>query len=446
MDINWYGFSLVICSLIWVGLYKKVRFVELFVFFIPFNSTAVLYIKGTPVSLPLVLFCFAFSSFLLKSILNSRISYPKASRISIRWLLVIGLVVVLSEIMPFIINGSYKVLDRYNSLVFYAKEIPLVPNIQWITQMLYFIIGLLVVFLITVSYKTMLEIKTFLKFFISGIIFMICWGWFEIFCFFIDVDYPYYIFDHIGMSKQGSLIGDYGFPRMISVTFEASYLAQLLIPAIPFFYWSAQEHQKIVFSTLFNKIFYIISTLTLIVAQTSTGILGFLITTGLLLKNRMQRFSKRIRILLVLLFIILCVIALFFAIIIVLEKSNEYSGIERLKTVTLGFKYFLDYPLLGLGWGVFPTYDLLINLLANFGLLGTIPFLILLRNIYYRFLKLIKLNDKNKHIYKAGLESFILILVVSQLSGFIYHSQYFWMYLGLAISISSISSDKLAVK
>ena len=165
-------------------------------------------------------------------------------------------------------------------------------------------------------------------------------------------------------------------------------------------------------------------------------------TIGLLLKNKIRNFSRNIKIILVLLFAVLCALGLFFAITILIEKSGNYSGIERLKTITLGVKYFIDYPLLGVGWGVFPTYDFLINLLANFGLIGTIPFLILLRNIYIKLGKLIKLKDNNLAISRAGIESFVLILIVSQLSGFIYHSQYFWMYIGIAMSIAALDKTK----
>ncbi len=49
---------------------------------------------------------------------------------------------------------------------------------------------------------------------------------------------------------------------------------------------------------------------------------------------------------------------------------------------------------------------------------------------------------KIKPLYRAGFESFVLILVVSQLSGFIYHSQYFWLYIGLAISIASLEKQQ----
>ncbi len=443
MEINWYGLSLILISIVLVVIFRKIRFIDLFVFFIPFNSTTVISLSGVPVNLPLVLFLFSFISYLTLSLFKFKIRYNKEAKVSLGLLFFILFAAVLSELMPFIINGDYNVLDRYNSFVFYAEEVPLFPDIQWITQLLYFIIGGLTVFLIVVNYRTKTNIFKLLRYLISGIIFMIFWGWFEYFCFFSNINYPYQIFDHIGMSRNGLLIASNGFPRMVSVTLEASYFAQILIPITPFFYWFCQEKRNIIFSPSFYKRLYIVSIISLIIAQTSTGVLGFLFIIGLLLKNRIKRFSKKVRLFLLIFFIVFCITILVLGIILILEKSNNFSGIERLKTITYGIKYFVDYPILGLGFGVFPTYDFLINLLVNLGIVGAVPFIILIINIYTKFVHLIKLNNINKYIYRAGLESFLLILLVSQLSGFIYHSQYFWIYIGIAISIISFSNNKM---
>lgn len=445
MEVNYYGFSLLILGILLVAIIKKLRFVDLYIFFIPFTSTAVIFAGDSAVNLPLFLFFLAFFSYFLNSFIRGKITYPKASLINLIWIAVIGFIAIVSEIMPFIINGDYLVLDRYSSLVFYAKEIPLVPSFQWITQLLYFLIGLATVFLIIVTYRTKQDFKKMFKFLFYGIIFMIFWGWVEYFCYYTGITYPYEIFDHIGISRRGTLISG-NFPRISSVTLEPSYLAQTLIPVIPFFYWFSQEKQRLVFNKDVNKFLYGISLITLIIAKTSTGILGFLFLIGFLLKSKLKNFSKQMRILLILGFLIMCVFAIVFIIIVFIEKSKNYSGIERLITLDLGAKYFSDYPLLGLGWGVFPTYEFLINLLVNFGLLGTMPFMILLYNIYKGFIRNIKYNDENKNLYRAGLESFIMILIVSQLSGFIYHSQYFWIYLGIALSISIQSKIKTEVK
>jgi hypothetical protein len=185
---------------------------------------------------------------------------------------------------------------------------------------------------------------------------------------------------------------------------------------------------------------YIVSLISLPIAITTTGVFGFFLVTGFWLINNLRFFSKRSKYFLMILYLSIIVITIFFAVQYLINISGTYSGIERFKTVVLGWEYFLNYPILGLGWGVFPTYDFLINLLVNFGIIGAIPFLILLYNVFIRLKVKIKVKtSENYPMFKAAFESFLLILIVSQLSGFIYHSQYFWLYIGLAISIGGLS-------
>jgi hypothetical protein len=343
--------------------------------------------------------------------------------------------------MPFIIDGKFEVLDRYNSDVYWAKEDPLYPSTQWFTQTIYFLIGLLVIFIVSATYKNLDEVKRVLKIFLYGISFMVFWGWIGDLTYFFGIPYPN-LFNQIGMNELG-IHRFKGFPRMVGTTMEASYFAQILIPITPYFYWFHQQKKDIVLSRKFNRNMYILSLITLPIAITTTGVLGFFLVTGFWLKNNLRFFSKRSKYFLVALYLVIILISIVFTVNYLVNISETYSGIERFKTVVLGATYFIEYPILGLGWGVFPTYDFIINLLVNFGILGTIPFLILMYNIFIRLKKKIKeKKSKNYPLFIAAFESFILLLIVSQLSGFIYHSQYFWLYIGLIISVSGISLKK----
>lgn len=444
MIFNWFSIFILIILTISVLNYKNVRFIDAFVFFIPFNATVVFFTTGgTAINLPFSIFFLASISFCLKKIFSPKFIIPKNRITAYQWLVIIACIVIISQIMPYLITGKYKVLERYEETVYWAKEVPLIPKMQWITQGIYFLIGLMVVFIISYSYKTKEDIIKLLKLLISGITFMVFWGWFGDISFFTGFTYPN-IFNHIGMWEIS--IGKEalnGFPRMASVTMEPSYFAQILIPISPYFYWNFQSSKPLFFSRNFHKFMYFFSLISLLVAITTTGVLGFILLIGLLLVNNLRFFSKRSKLLLIFTYLIVVLISLFFMIQYIITVSGTYSGIERFKTVVFGYKYFLDYPILGLGWGVFPTYDFLINLLVNFGLLGTIPFLIFLYNIYAKFKnKLRYSHKKNRYFYRAGLESFFLIIIVSQLSGLIYHSQYFWLFLGISISICSLKLKK----
>ena len=442
MSVNWSVFFILIIVTFYVFYKKNFRFIDAFVFFIPFNATVVFFTPdNTAINLPFILFFLASISYFIRKIFHTKFTIPKDKKVTVTWLLLIAFIAILSQIMPYIIDGSYMVLDRYKESIYWAKEEALYPSMQWFTQTIYFLIGLLVVFLVSFTYKTSEDLKKALKLLLAGITFMVFWGWFGDLIYFIGIPYPQ-IFNQIGMNQYG--IQEFnGFPRMVSVTMEASYFAQILIPITPYFYWFYQQKEAFIFSRSFHKKMYILSIITLPIAITTTGMLGFFVLIGLWLINNIRVFTKRSKYFLVTLYSLLILVSLYFTIDYLISVSGTYSGIERFKTVHYGAIYFTDYPVLGLGWGVFPTYDFLINLLVNFGLVGTIPFLILMYNIYIKLrVKVKRANEKSRPLYRAALESFLLILIVSQLSGFIYHSQYFWLYLGLSISFGSLELKK----
>ena len=120
-----------------------------------------------------------------------------------------------------------------------------------------------------------------LKLLVSGITFTVFWGWFGDITFFTGIPYPQ-IFNHIGMWEFG--VGEEafnGFPRMTSVTMEPSYFAQMLIPITPYFYWNYQAEKPLFFSRNFHKKMYFFSILSLLLAITTTGVLGFFLLIGL---------------------------------------------------------------------------------------------------------------------------------------------------------------------
>jgi O-antigen ligase len=129
-----------------------------------------------------------------------------------------------------------------------------------------------------------------------------------------------------------------------------------------------------------------------------------------------------------------------------IQKLSDYSGMERLKAVVFGFRYFTEYPWLGIGWGVFPTWDFLICFLAGAGIIGLFTFFWVLTGISRNFSRQKKNelgggageNQEMMFLRTSVIHSFGILLTVSQISGFIYHSQYFWFILGLTVAVSSV--------
>ena len=123
MVINWFTIFILLCITVLVITKKKIRYLDAFVFFIPFNATVIFFTPDkTAINLPFILFFFASISFFLTKGLYSKFSLPKKNNTIYTWLFVIAFIALLSQIMPFIINGKFNVLDRYNSEVFWAKE------------------------------------------------------------------------------------------------------------------------------------------------------------------------------------------------------------------------------------------------------------------------------------------------------------------------------------
>ena len=132
------------------------------------------------------------------------------------------------------------------------------------------------------------------------------------------------------------------------------------------------------------------------------------------------------------------------------DKIGSYSIQERLYTISNAWNHFLEFPWLGLGWGSVTSHDLVVNLLANSGLIGLFAFLLL---VLHPALGLTSSLKKYRQVRVCGSEgawgtgiflSFLLMLFVSAIGGFGYVFGHFWFTLAMVVSFGRlISSDKL---
>jgi len=64
MEINWVAILILVSTTVLVLSYKKIKYLDAFIFFIPFNATVVFFTPDkTAVNLPFILFLFVFLSF-----------------------------------------------------------------------------------------------------------------------------------------------------------------------------------------------------------------------------------------------------------------------------------------------------------------------------------------------------------------------------------------------
>lgn len=451
MEISLIGYVTILLGLFFFIKSPRLLY-GLTIFFVPFTGSAAFQISLSSVQaqgirVSMVLGVLSFLRYLISLVAKEKIRVPFGQRAPLIILLLWGGVVCSSLIMPFLISGKLKVLDTYASLVYYATEEPLFFKFQYVTQTLYFLFGIFFAAFVALKNPDSKTLRQTLKVYLYASLFVAIWGFVEIILFYLHVPYPWFLFNHNSMNMDGTLeIG--GIPRVSSVALEPSILAQQLLTTLPFLFWGI--YYKVGFISVGKqKIILGLVVLILMLCYSSTAYVGLVILGGLITLKLMAR--RRIpRIFLVLTGIIALSIlaATPFLIDDLIQKLNDYSGLERMRAIVYGWKYFHEYPLLGIGWGAMPTWDLIICVLVGAGIIGLGGLIWLLTLIFANYKRQLNLDvdDPERQrefwfIRVSTLQSLVILLAVSQLSGFIYHSQYFWLILGLAIAGSSIRKE-----
>ena len=119
---------------------------------------------------------------------------------------------------------------------------------------------------------------------------------------------------------------------------------------------------------------------------------------------------------------------------IIKQKAESSSGLERISTIIDGWNIFIKYPLLGVGWGSVSSYDLIIRLAASCGIIGLSIFSYF---IYYVLMKLnFKSHFKGTHSFASSASlSLSVILFCNVISGFSFYLGHLWFILGLSLAI-----------
>ena len=129
----------------------------------------------------------------------------------------------------------------------------------------------------------------------------------------------------------------------------------------------------------------------------------------------------------------------------IFDKLTSDSGYQRLFLLEQAWNIFLKYPILGVGWGVLPVYDLLIKFLSGLGLFGSAFFFAAVFNIVINLVKTIQYKDNVAESEIAVWATALLtanlsFLVVSELGGFKDQVALLWFILGLSIAIAMVHS------
>ncbi len=443
MSITFTGMVLIpLC--VYFFLFKQRYLFNLAVFSIPFTGTAFFVLhgaqlandeRGLGIRVSIILFSLLFLMGLVKAAKLARFHMPFLARWYLTLILILTLTIVLSQMMPLYISGSFNVVDSYKEILAYADEIPLYYDIQWATQALYFVFGCLVSMYLVIHLGTSDLLISTLRIYLYSTIFVSAWGLIEWLLYQLSVPYPYQLFNHNSASFGGSM-ELYGMVRITSVALEPSILSQQLITTLPFFLFK-EKGAITVLSPALHKLGAGMIILVLMLSTSATAYIGllFVLIWYYFSLDRITYNTILIRSAITIFFIGVVLGLSDYIYGIVMYKIESFSGNERLMSVMYAVKYFVNYPILGIGWGVMPSWDLLFCVLAGSGLIGFVVMFMLFAQIIVTLLKIRAKEYGYEYVRKSSLLSFVSLLLVSQLSGFIYHSLYFWFILGFVVAV-----------
>lgn len=355
------------------------------IFFVPFSGTAVInHGSGDSGSGFSPYLFFGFLMLLRECFdiaLRLRFRFARPLRKPLYLLMGFVLVCLASLIMPMLINGHLQIMDQ-PTLDY--ELVPLHYSFQTVDHGLSLIFDAVVAAVIA---HRSLDVKQFYStvriYLVSGI-FICLWGWMQFGCYLSGIPYPAAIFNNSASSYAlgyESVLASLGVVRVSSVALEPSFLSRVLVGMLAIC-MTAIYRKTPIFSRWFDYLVLALVGSTIVITTSSTGYMGIAMLLVLLpflpaARNR-SKFAF-----VAIVFGILATLAVAYltlpAVADILNsqlfnKADAGSVLERLTIISNDFQYFLQYPILGIGWDSAPTHDVIVGLLANCGVCGLAAF------------------------------------------------------------------------
>lgn len=428
------------------------RLAQLVVFFVPFSATAVLVYHGreSPHWLPVVNWfgILWIVSALPRLLRDGRISLPPYRGRTVVLLAVFVAVAMASLAMPVIIDDRTSIQSA--RLVDAGLAFPLHFRLNHVLVLWDLVFGTALAVMIARWTAEPEGLERALRAVVWSGLFVGAWGLLEYVSYYLGFAFPYALFSNNPTENPtltGRVLrGAIEVKRITSVAVEPSVLAQVSLVAMPILLFAMWSDRPLL-SRRLDRSAVVLLLATLILSTSVSAYLGlaFLAITipaGLFLLRRIG-----VRPAITFLALVGAVAVLYwqsagvrdFVTTYVLAKPTSQSALERLVTTLNAWGYFLQYPLLGLGWGSVPSTDLVVYLLANTGIAGLVAFLALVTVVVRRLIAAVRGSRADTEsqwmtyrVTGVGL-ALVTILFVSAAARFTYEYAHFWLALGLAI-------------
>jgi O-antigen ligase len=421
------------------------------VFLIPFSATAIVNLNWGEEQKGISAWLFFGALWILQSVLGPSPPWRqlgwRPTQEPRRQLYLFLLVVLASLSVPLILNGTITVrYFRLNS----TEGTPLHLSGEHFTQFAYLALGILVTIFVAAKNCEPEDFLRSVKIYVASATFVAAWGAFQFWCNMSGVEYPSFLFN-TSLTESAQLynerVQELDLSRISSVAIEPSIFAQACLVAAIFLMVSIGLGRPI-FSKKWDWMGLLLIVTVLILSTSTTAYFGLMLALVLMIFT-LYRAGSLSKVYLV----IGCVMAVGttmgalaipfvrdFVAIQIAGKDETGSGLERLYSIYLAAQYFRDYPVLGLGWGSITTTDMVLKLLSNTGLIGFIAFAIFLIGV---FKSLWKASTKRKPWVLQLFATFLLMVVLSEVSGFPYAAGHLWFVLGLGIAAPALSYARM---
>jgi hypothetical protein len=362
------------------------------------------------------------------------------------WMIAFLSVAAVSLVMPILINGSLEIASPFFGD---NTETPLVLSSHNITQVLYLIFGGLVAICVAhanLDDESREETERIILY--SGI-FLACWGILQFFCNVTGLPYPDFLLNNSG-SESGKGFKEaleIGIHRVSSAAVEPSVLAQALLTLLPLTL-PAWLKRGFVFSRRRDRLVARLFIIVLFLSTSSAAYVGLAILalTYVVYSVRTGSFSrtKAVFVFGSVGILATAVVAVAFVSVpfvsefvnsVLLSKASSGSGIERAMTISLAFGYFQKYPILGIGWGSATSHDVIVKLLSNVGVVGTVVFFCAIFSIVRsNWQKISSRNSPLELSREVWLMSLVSFVLTSILIEFPLPFGNFWLIVGMSMA------------
>lgn len=368
------------------------------------------------------------------------------------WLLAFLGALIASLTVPLVLNGTEWVMSWVVGPFYRGPAMIQLRFTSYnVTQSAYMVFGVL--FTIFVAAKNWLPERLFytLRLYAGSCIFAAAWGIYQLWCNLTGHAYAAQIFNtsrnfsatgYTETLTAGTLLVG----RISSVATEPSVLAEeLLIALAVLMVCLGLRHP--VLRHGWNGLAVALIGIVLLMSTSSTAYFGILAALALSGVTLSRVGSQQWKHYLTIAVVVLAVGALLTVLVPLVSKIGQTaillkyingSGQTRLESVQIAVRDFLRYPILGVGWKAVDSWDFLVLLLANTGLIGTLAFGGFLLPT---FRGLWEFTLRRNLMAAVLLPVLALVVILDEGAGLNYATGYNWLFFGLAVGALAVAKS-----